>query len=63
MWIKISEKGGSIFWLLNILYFFKKGKTMVPKYHHLVLSEVFPDKCNPDIDFTDKAVVPFDVPE
>ena len=63
MSIKSSENGGSIFWALNILNFFKKGQIMVPKYQHLVLSEVFPDKFNPDIDFADKAVVPFDVPE
>ena len=46
------------------LELFHKGPNiMVSKYQHLVLSEVFPDKFNPDIDFTEKAVVPFDVPE
>ena len=36
---------------------------MVPKYQHLILSGVFPEKFTPDIDFTDKAVVPCDDPE
>ena len=32
VWIKISEKGGSVFLVLNLFTFFKKGKIMVPKY-------------------------------
>ena len=59
MWIKISGKGGSIFLVLNLFTFFKKGKIMVPKD----AIKVFPDKFIPEIDFTDKPVVPCDVPE
>ena len=35
---------------------------MVPKYQHLNAIRVFPDKFIPEIDFTEKAVVPCDVP-
>ena len=35
---------------------------MVEKYGHLLLSRVFPDNVNLDIDFTDEAVVHCDVP-
>ena len=57
MWIKISEKGTSIFLVLNLSTFFKVGKKMVPKYQHLILPEVFSDKVTPDIEFTHEAVV------
>ena len=32
------------------------------KYGHLMLPEAFPDKATPATDFTDKAVVQYDVP-
>ena len=35
---------------------------MVPKYQHLMLSGVFPDKFT-GIEFTDEAIVPCDVPQ
>ena len=35
---------------------------MVSKYGHLMLPGTFTDKVIPDIDFTDEAVVQFDVP-
>ena len=43
--IKTSEKWTSVFLVLNLFTFFEKDKTMVPKYQHLMLSGVFPDKC------------------
>ena len=41
VWIKISEKGGSIFLVLNLFTFFKNGKRMVPIYQHLMLLDYF----------------------
>ena len=38
------------------------GEIIMPKYEHLMLLEIFSDKINPVIDFTDEAVVQFDVP-
>ena len=35
---------------------------MVSKYGDLMLPETFPDKVIPHIDFTDEAVVRFDIP-
>ena len=35
---------------------------IMPKYEHLMLLEIFSDKINPVIDFTDEAVAQFDVP-
>ena len=46
VWIKIPKKGTSVFLVLNLFTFFKKGKTMVPKYQHLMQSRLFPDKFN-----------------
>ena len=58
MWVKISEKNISVpVW--NLFAFL--GKIMVWKYGQLILLQVFPDKI-PVIDFTDEAVVQFDVP-
>ena len=48
---------------LSHLQLFKVGKIMLSKYRHLMLpSGIFPDKVTPGIDFTDEAVVQYDVP-
>ena len=39
-----------------------KYEILVSKYGHLILPEAFQDQVNPDIDFTDEAVVHCDVP-
>ena len=38
------------------------GETIGSKYSDLMLPETFPDKVIPHIDFTDEAVVQFDIP-
>ena len=53
VWILISEKGTSVFLVLNLFSFFKKEKIMVAKYQHFTLSGVFQINL-PDIDFTNK---------
>ena len=47
---------------MSELQIFKKGKTVVSKYDHLILPGAFPDKFTPAIDFADKAVVQCDAP-
>ena len=47
---------------LSDLQFFKVGYRIAPKYGHLMLPGVVPDKVITDIDFTDEAVVQRDVP-
>ena len=41
---RLSEKGASFLLVLNLFTFFEKDKIMVPKYQHLMLPGVFPDK-------------------
>ena len=43
---------------MSHLQLFKMREIMVSKYRHLML----PGKVTPDIDFTDEAVVQYDVP-
>ena len=38
------------------------GETVASKYGDLMLPETFPDTVIPHIDFTDEAVVQFDLP-
>ena len=40
----------------------KVGKIMAAKYVHLMLSGASPDTVTLDIDFTDEAVVQYDIP-
>ena len=47
---------------LSHLQFFKMGEIIASKYGDLMLPETFPDKVIPHIDFTDEAVVQFDIP-
>ena len=47
---------------MNLLQFFELDKLLAVKYGHLMLPEAFLDKVTPDIDFTDEAVVQYDVP-
>ena len=47
---------------LSLLQFFKVGETIASKYGDLMLPETFPNKVIPHIDFTDEAVVQFDIP-
>ena len=58
---RLSEKGASFLLVLNLFTFFEKDKIMVPKYQHLMLPGDFQINL-PDIEFTDEAVVPCDVP-
>ena len=48
--------------VLSHLQFFKVGETIASKYGDLMLPETFPDKVITHIDFTDEAVVQFDIP-
>ena len=47
---------------LSLLQFFKVGETIASKYGDVMLPETFPDKLILHIDFTDEAVVQFDIP-
>ena len=58
-WIMISEKGTSVFLVLNLFTFFKKDKIMVAKYQHSCYQGYFQVNL-PDIDFTNE---PCDVPQ
>ena len=64
MQVKISGEKNFFFWFETCLLFSKwvKYEILVSKYGHLVLPEAFQDQVNPDIGFTDEAVVQCDVP-
>ena len=63
MQVQISGEKKQFFWFEICLPFSKwlKNEILVSKYGHLMLPEAFQDQVNPDIDFTDEAVVQCDV--
>ena len=63
VWVKISEKKNINFFGLKSLYLFQIRQNKGLKYGHLIPPWVFPNKIIPVvIDFTDEAVVQYDVP-